>query len=87
MALGAPIIASQVGGLAEVLQDRVTALLVPPRDVQSLAHAILRLHDSPGLRLELGAQAQRVQRSQYSLEAMTASYVAIYRALLRVDGG
>jgi glycosyltransferase involved in cell wall biosynthesis len=82
MALGTPIIASRVGGLAEVLQDEITALLVPPSDVGSLAHAILRLHDSPALRLDLGAQAQRVQQARYSLKAMTESYLGIYRALL-----
>jgi len=82
MALGTPIIASHVGGLAEVLQDEVTALLVPPCDVGSLAHAILRIHDSPTLRLTLGAQAQRIQQARYSLKAMSESYLGIYRARL-----
>ena len=45
MAFGTAIVASCVGGLAEVLQDDVTALLVPPRDTKALAHAITRLHD------------------------------------------
>ena len=81
MALAAPIIASRVGGLAEVLQDQFTALLVPPSDIQSLASAILRLHDSLALRLRLGAEAQRVQQAKYSLKGMTESYVRIYRTL------
>src|SRR4051794_26136407 len=44
MALGTPVVASRVGGLAEVLEDEVTALLVPPGDAARLADAILRLH-------------------------------------------
>jgi glycosyltransferase involved in cell wall biosynthesis len=83
MALGTAIVASRVGGLAEVLQDEVTALLVPPLDAASLARAILRLHSSAELRSFLGANAQRIQRDKYSAKAMTARYLAVYRAVTR----
>jgi glycosyltransferase involved in cell wall biosynthesis len=86
MALGTPIIASRVGGLAEVLQDGVTALLVPPQDAASLALAIIRLHNDKRLCSRLSEEGQRLQQAKYSLEVMTESYLAIYRALL-VNGG
>ena len=86
MALGVPIIASRVGGLAEVLQDNITALLTPPRDAASLALAIIRLHNDKGLCSRLGEEGRRLQQTKYSLEVMTESYLAIYRALL-VNGG
>jgi glycosyltransferase involved in cell wall biosynthesis len=79
MALGVPIIASRVGGLAEVLEDEVTALLVEPRDPAALAAAVRRLKDDPSLGARIGTQAQSVQRAKYSLEAMAASYLAVYR--------
>jgi glycosyltransferase involved in cell wall biosynthesis len=79
MALGVPIIASRVGGLAEVLEDEVTALLVEPRDAAALAAAVRRLKDDPSLGARIGTQAQSVQRAKYSLEAMAASYLAVYR--------
>lgn len=82
MALGTPIIASRVGGLAEVLQDGVTALLVPPGDATALARAIVGLHDDPELRRRLGENAQRLQQAHYSLEAMAERYVRVYRELL-----
>lgn len=84
MALGIPIIASRVGGLAEVMQDENTGLLVLSGDAKVLAQAIHRLHDDPELRSRLGDQARRLQQARYSLEAMTKSYLAIYRRLLKV---
>jgi glycosyltransferase involved in cell wall biosynthesis len=82
MALGTPIIASRVGGLAEVMQDEGTGLLVPPGDTEALIHAIVRLHDHPELRRQLGEEAQRLQQARYSLEVMAEHYFSLYRELL-----
>lgn len=85
MALGTPVIASRVGGLAEVIQDQVTGLLVAPRNAAALGDAIRRLKAEPALRIRLGEQAQRLQRERYSLEAMTESYLEVYREALLSD--
>lgn len=82
MALGSPVIATRVGGLAEVLRDSVTALLIPAGDVPALTQAILQLYRDPELSARLGEQAQGVQRAKYSLDAMAASYVSVYREAL-----
>lgn len=79
MSLGIPIIASRVGGLAEVLQDGDTALLVPPADVTALAQAIARLHAESELRYKLGEHARHCQRMHYSLQVMTSRYLSIYQ--------
>jgi len=81
MALGAPIIASRVGGLAEVLQDGVTALLTPLQDVDSLALAIVRLYRDQEFCLRLGKEGRRLQQAKYSLEAMTKNYLTVYETL------
>lgn len=81
MSLATPIIASRVGGLAEVLQDEITALLVPPGDPAALARAISRLRDHAELGLRLASQAQHVQRENYSVDAMTRRYLDIYITL------
>lgn len=54
MAAGRPVVASNVGGLAEVVEHEVTGLLVPPRDAAALADAILRLAEDPALADHLG---------------------------------
>ena len=86
MALGTPVIASRVGGLAETIQDGVTGLLVAPADAPALAGAIRRLIADPSLRARLGDAAQRRQRANYSLEAMAGGYLDVYRQVL-ADGG
>ncbi len=81
MALGIPVVAARVGGLAEVVQDESTGLLVPSQDTKALAQAICRLHEEPALRSQLGDRARHLQQAKYSLKAMTERYLAIYREL------
>lgn len=82
MSLATPIIASRVGGLAEVLRDEITALLVPPGNAATLARAISRLVDNPDLGFHLANQAQQVQQEQFSVNTMTKKYLKIYSTLV-----
>ena len=67
MACGRAIVASSVAQLGEVIQHEQTGLLVPPRDIEALASAIVRLHDDPALRAALGqaAQAEAIERHSW----------------------
>jgi glycosyltransferase involved in cell wall biosynthesis len=65
MATGTPIVASAIGGLAELIHDRIDGLLVPPANPQALANAILALMTNEDLRLRLAAAA--VARCQQDL--------------------
>lgn len=86
MALGVPIIASRVGGLAEVISDRGTGLLIEPGDAVALGDAIRRLESDSALCAKLGERAQRLQREQYALETMTERYLKVYhQALLGIS--
>lgn len=86
MALGTPIVASRVGGLAETIQDDVTGLLVTPGDAQALARAIIRLRDAPELGRRLSERARHLRQARYSLDVMTARYLDVYReALAAID--
>jgi glycosyltransferase involved in cell wall biosynthesis len=59
MALGKPVIASNIGGLSEIVQDGHTGLLVPPRDALALAHALQTLLQDPQRMRAIGLNAQR----------------------------
>ena len=48
MAVGVPVIAASVGGVAEVVQDGVNARLVPPGDVAALTAALVEVASDPG---------------------------------------
>jgi len=79
MALGIPVIASRVGGLAEVVSDGVSGVLISRGNSAELAEAISRLHRDPELASRLGDAARRLQRERYSLDAMTGAYLELYR--------
>lgn len=57
MAAGTPVIASEVGGLAFLVQDHMTGFLIPVRDAPALANAMTRLLCDPEIRFKLGQNA------------------------------
>jgi starch synthase len=59
MAVGTPVVATRVGGLAEVVDDGVTGLLVEPGEPQALASAILEVLAREGAMSDAARQAAR----------------------------
>ena len=82
MAWGRPVVASAVGGLRDAVEDGVTGLLVPPRDVAALRRALERLLGDPELRARLGAAAREKARRELSLDAATDGLLAAYEEAL-----
>jgi glycosyltransferase involved in cell wall biosynthesis len=80
MAYRKPVIASNVGGIPDVIQDGVTGLLVPQKDPQALADAIVRLRRDPGLAWRLGQAGHERARDYFSWTRITAQLVAEYEA-------
>jgi glycosyltransferase involved in cell wall biosynthesis len=78
MAAGKPVIASNIGGLPEVVQDRMTGLLVPPGSVTSLAESIDRLTSDAVFAQTLGRAARERVALEYSLERHYAGLMKIY---------
>ncbi|MCK8114683.1 glycosyltransferase family 4 protein [Anaerosoma tenue] len=78
-ALGKPVVATNTGGLPEVVEDGVSGLLVPPRDPAGLADAIVRLLEDPAMRARMGEAGQRIVRERFGLERMADELVAVYR--------
>jgi L-malate glycosyltransferase len=83
MASALPVIASDVGGLREVVEDDRSGIVVPPADAKAIAAAIGRLIESDGLRSQLGAAARARVVENYSMEKMAAQTLALYRACMR----
>jgi glycosyltransferase involved in cell wall biosynthesis len=84
------VVTTPVGTTPEILQDGVSALLVPPGDVAALAEALARLIDQPALRAEIAAGGQAVFRRDLdialSADRLTALYRAAAPALVPPDG-
>lgn len=83
---GVPVVATDVGGTREVLEDGRTGLLVPAGDVEACASALLRLLDEPQLGRRLGARLRREVEERYALETVTHRYLDLYRSLLAGRG-
>jgi len=81
-AAGLPIVASEVGGIPEIIQHGVNGLLVPPGDPQALAQAIQKLIDDPQMARSLGDAARQTAFERFSAEAMAAAYMDLYSQLL-----
>jgi glycosyltransferase involved in cell wall biosynthesis len=81
MAAGKAIVATRVGGIPEIVDDGVEALLVPRRDPAALASAVERLLNDPALALSLGTAARARQRRELSLGAMVERVESLYEEL------
>jgi glycosyltransferase involved in cell wall biosynthesis len=82
MAVGVPVIASDVPGNTDVVEHEANGLLVEVDDPASLAAAILRLVDEPDLRERLRQEARRTVETRYSIGHVAERYVDLYRQLV-----
>ena len=83
MAAAKPIVTTTLGSNREVTDDGRAARLVPPKDVDALAAAVVALAASPREREELGREALEIQRRRYTMRRMLDAYLAEYEELLR----
>ena len=86
MAVGKPIVATRVGGVPEVVVDGVTGLLVPTRDPEALADAILRLLEDPSEARRMGARGRERLMQQFTMERMVERTCAVYREVAGEKG-
>ena len=84
MALGKPVVATEVKGTVDYVTDGETGLLVPPHDADALARALRRLMDDPELRARLGAEGRRRCQTQFTPDAF-ASGLRMHLRSLGID--
>lgn len=81
MAAGRTVIASNVGGIPELIDDGVTGMLVPVEDVDALQVAIRRVWQNQAAARELGAAARVKAQKDFDIRAMVADYERVYAHL------
>jgi glycosyltransferase involved in cell wall biosynthesis len=86
MAAGLPVVASRVGGVPAIVEDRRTGLLVPPGDAAALAAALDELLRRPDWTRELGEAAGRSIGERFSSTAMVKAVEAVYDTVLSTSG-
>jgi glycosyltransferase involved in cell wall biosynthesis len=83
MNYGVPVIASRVGGIVDIVADGQSGVLVPPGDAAALAAAIDRVLGDPALARRYGSGGRERLQSDFSWEAITKRWNALYRSLAR----
>jgi glycosyltransferase involved in cell wall biosynthesis len=83
MALGKPVVATDVGGNRELVDNGKTGFLVPARSPEALANAILACLEQPDLARKMGQHAREMVCQKFSLDRMVHDYEELYEETMR----
>ena len=86
MACEVPVIATNVGGLPEVVTNGVDGYLIPPRDVEAGAKFALQILNMPDRGRAMGQQARINARRKYCSNDVIPQYEAYYEKVLNASG-
>jgi glycosyltransferase involved in cell wall biosynthesis len=81
LSFGLPVIASNVGGISEIVDDGINGILIPPNDPDSLVNALHRVAGDAQLRNAM-RDANLQKTANYGADRMAAAYDEIYRSIL-----
>ncbi|HEY3267058.1 MAG TPA: glycosyltransferase family 4 protein [Armatimonadota bacterium] len=84
MSLGCPVVACEVGGIPDIVDDGRTGLLTPSQDPAALADALHLLLSNRPLRLRLGAAASKEAANRFTAKAMAHAIERIYREAIGI---
>lgn len=77
--LSKPLIACDVGGNPEIVHHKINGLLIPPKDAQALAAAMLQLAKDPTLRQQYGQAARQTYKQQFEFDRIvTERFLPLY---------
>jgi|GEM_PF-1627141 len=80
---GRPVVASNVLGLTEVVDNGKTGILVEPKSPQQLAAGIAKILDDSELRIEMGHAAQKRAHTHFSIDQSVQQYCTLYEQLVK----
>ncbi len=81
MAAARPVVITSVGAIPTVVEDGVSGLLIPPRDLDALVSALRKLADDPALRARMGEAGNRRVDPAYSVASALQAYEELYREI------
>jgi glycosyltransferase involved in cell wall biosynthesis len=82
MACGIPVIASDTGGIKDIIDNRKDGILVPTNNPEKLAEAIQYLLENEDIRVKLGINGKKKVEKEFSLDYVTKQLIKIYDELL-----
>jgi len=82
MALGVPVVATSIGGIPELVRDKIDGFLHPVGDVYSMAQSTIRLLENPALQSTMGASSRSRAMESFSEKPIIDAYEDIYHRVL-----
>jgi glycosyltransferase involved in cell wall biosynthesis len=86
MMMGLPVVATNVGAVAEVVKDGVTGYVVPPLNPKAIAQASLRIMGDPALRESMGRAARERALQRFTVDRCAQVHLEAYDHALRWRG-
>jgi glycosyltransferase involved in cell wall biosynthesis len=80
MAAGLPVVATRTGGIPEIIQNSINGILVPPRDSEALAWAMMELLKDKKMRQKMGSASLQIVKN-FSVDKMVEGNLAVYNQL------
>ena len=80
---GKPIVATDVPGCREIVQEGINGFLVPPRNSIALAEALIKLITNKELRLQMGSRGREIVIKEFAVEKVVAKTMTLYEELLQ----
>ena len=78
-----PVVVTDVGSIPEVVDDGITGYVVPPRNSEALAEAIVKLLKEDTLRKEMGENAYKKMKEEFSWDKIAEKTIEVYKTVLR----
>lgn len=85
MAAGVPVVAAQVGGVPDLVEEGKTGFLCDPLDAASMAGAVEKVLANPAAAAKVARQAQQRARERFHPQAIAQRHLEIYQEVLRID--
>ncbi len=82
MASGVPVIATNVGGIPELIEDGETGFLIPPKDPKAIADAVTYVIENPEKAKTVVENARKLVREKFDYRENARQFVQLYRELL-----
>lgn len=81
-AAGVPVVATEVGGVVDIIEQNKNGILVPPQDPLSMSEAIIKIYKDPELSRKLAENAYKKVQEKYNLELMVKNTLDVYQDAL-----
>lgn len=82
MAAGKPVVGTNVGGTPEIIRHGVNGLLIPPRDAESLASALINILTHPETAEQFGKAGRQIIREHFSVDRLADETLDVYYQVL-----